>query len=73
MDGSCIETPPQAISEDDEPVTFSFHTDISANPQVIKTALIINQSIHRSFSSIGKFLEGWKRYKLLWKLDKVLI
>ena len=66
-----METPPQQVSEDEEPVTFSFYTDISANPQVIKTALIINQSIHRSFGGIGKFLEGWKRYKLLWKLDKV--
>jgi dynein heavy chain len=67
-----VETRPQVVNEDEEPVTFSFHTDISANPQVIKTALICNQAIHRSFGGISKFLEGWKRYKNLWKLDKVL-
>lgn len=71
MDGTCIETPPQAVNEDEEPVIFSFYTDISASPQVIKTVLIINQAVHRTFITIGKYLEGWKRYKLLWKLDKV--
>ncbi len=71
MDGTCIETPPQILNEDDEPVTFSFHTDISANPQVIKTVLQINQGVHKTFTSIGKYLEGWRRYKVLWKLDKV--
>jgi dynein heavy chain, axonemal len=71
MDGTCIETPPQAVSEDEEPVMFSFYTDISANPQVIKTVLLLNQFVHKTFNSVSKYLDGWKRYKLLWKLDKV--
>lgn len=35
MDGTCIETPEQkGTNEDDEPVVFTFYWDVAANPQV---------------------------------------
>ena len=43
MDGTCIETPPQIVVEDEEPIVFSFYTDISANPQIIKGIATFNQ------------------------------
>lgn len=70
MDGTCIETPPQIVSEDEEPVIFTFNTDISANPQVIKTIFILNQGVNRTFTKINKYLDTWRRFKPLWKMDK---
>jgi dynein heavy chain len=70
MDGTCIETAPQVVSEDEEPVIFTFYTDISANPQVIKTIFILNQGVNRTFSKINKYLDTWRRFKPLWKMDK---
>ena len=29
MDGTCIETPPQFVSEDEDPVVFSFLSDLT--------------------------------------------
>lgn len=71
MDSTCIETPPQIIAEDEEPVIFNFYADISFNPQVLKTMFILNEGVERSFQKIAKYLEMWKRYKPLWKMDKV--
>lgn len=51
MDGSCIETPEQrGTSEDDEPIVFTFYWDVAANPTVIKMMLTLNQSIQRAIS-----------------------
>jgi len=71
MDGTCIETPEQFVHvDDDEPVVFSFYSDVSANPEVIKTMLTINHSIQRTISGCNRFTEGWKKHQHLWKQDK---
>eukprot|EP01116_Phalansterium_solitarium_P024846 TRINITY_DN921_c0_g1_i7.p1 TRINITY_DN921_c0_g1~~TRINITY_DN921_c0_g1_i7.p1 ORF type:complete len:1316 (+),score=676.84 TRINITY_DN921_c0_g1_i7:209-4156(+) len=56
---------------DDEPIVFSFYTDLSANPQVIRAMLSINQSVGRTFTRVNKYLDAWRRYRPLWKSDKV--
>lgn len=70
MDGTCIETAPQFINNDNEPIIFSFYTDVSANPQVIKMLLLFNQGIAKTFRKVDQYLDGWKRYKPLWKIDR---
>ncbi|XP_064889438.1 dynein axonemal heavy chain 10 isoform X2 [Columba livia] len=69
MNGTCIECPPQRVMED-EVITFSFYNDISQNPQIIEQAVLITQNIHKLLASLSKYLNQWKRYQLLWKLDK---
>ncbi len=71
MDGTCIETPPQVIGEDEEPVIFNFYADISFNPQVLKTMFILSEGVEKTFQKIHKYLDMWRRYKPLWKMDKV--
>ncbi|XP_010291294.1 PREDICTED: dynein heavy chain 10, axonemal, partial [Phaethon lepturus] len=69
MHGTCIECPPQHVKED-EVITFSFYSDISQNPLIIEQAVLITQNVHKLLASLSKYLNQWKRYHLLWKLDK---
>ena len=70
--GSCILTAPQVVAADEEPMVFSFHTDIVNNTVVVNSVLAMNQTITRSFSNLVKFLDTWRRYRPLWKVDKVV-
>lgn len=72
MNGSCIECPPQK-GEEEELVTISFYNDISQNPQIIEQAVMIPQNVHRILVSLMKYLQKWKRYRPLWKLDKAIV
>ncbi|XP_044777260.1 dynein axonemal heavy chain 10 isoform X1 [Neomonachus schauinslandi] len=72
MNGSCIECPPQK-GEEEELVVISFYNDISLNPQIIEQAVMIPQSVHRILISLMKYLQKWKRYRPLWKLDKAIV
>ncbi|KAK4813186.1 hypothetical protein QYF61_014017 [Mycteria americana] len=72
MHGTCIECPPQHV-EEDEVITFSFYSDVSQNPLVIEQAVLITQNVHKLLASLSKYLNQWKRYHLLWKLDKGIV
>lgn len=72
MHGTCIECPPQHIKED-EVITFSFYSDVSQNPLIIEQAILITQNVHKLLASLSKYLNQWKRYHLLWKLDKGIV
>uniref|UniRef100_A0A8C7BQU9 Dynein axonemal heavy chain 10 n=1 Tax=Neovison vison TaxID=452646 RepID=A0A8C7BQU9_NEOVI len=72
MHGSCIECPPQK-GEEEELVIISFYGDISVNPQIIEQAVMIPQNVHRILMSLMKYLQKWKRYRPLWKLDKAIV
>ncbi|NXW19364.1 DYH10 protein, partial [Circaetus pectoralis] len=69
MHGTCLECPPQHVDED-EVITFSFYSDVSQNPLIIEQAVLITQNVHKLMASLSKYLNQWKRYHLLWKLDK---
>ena len=69
--GSCIEASPvYAKGEEEEPVIFSFYRDVSADPNVIRMMLAINQAAQADFAAVNAFLERWRRYGGLWKHDK---
>ncbi|XP_027269695.1 dynein heavy chain 10, axonemal isoform X2 [Cricetulus griseus] len=72
MNGSCIECPPQK-GEEEEIVIVSFYNDISLNPQIMDQAVMIPQNIHRLLVNLMKYLQRWKRYRPLWKLDKTIV
>ncbi|XP_063171723.1 dynein axonemal heavy chain 10 [Candoia aspera] len=72
MHGTCIECPPQQAG-DDEPVIFSFFSDVSQNPMIIEQAILITQNMHKLLGSLTKYLNRWKRYRPLWKLDKAIV
>lgn len=58
----------QVIHEEEEPLVFSFYQDLSKNPHVIKLMLQLNQAIHKVFSMMNKYLDGWRRYDTVYNL-----
>ena len=73
MHGTCIETLPQHAEGEDEPVLFTFFSDISATQTVIDMVLSISKSIQTILGGVNKYLNKWKRYRRLWNLDKVYV
>ncbi|KAM6052185.1 dynein axonemal heavy chain 10 [Chlamydotis macqueenii] len=72
MHGTCIGCPPQHVKQD-EVITFSFYSDISQNPLIIEEAVLITQNVHKLLASLSEYLNQWKRYHPLWKLDKDVV
>ncbi|XP_072367150.1 dynein axonemal heavy chain 10 isoform X2 [Scyliorhinus torazame] len=73
MHGSCIECSPHYIDGDDEPIIFSFYSDISQYPQIIEQAISTSQNLQKLLGSLSKYLNRWKKYRSLWKMDKSIV
>lgn len=71
MDGTALETPPQRIEGEDEPIIFSFFSDITQIPVVSDLFLNISQNTQKTLLNALKLLTRWKRYRPLWQADKV--
>ena len=67
---SCVPVPPQFNADDEEPIIFSYYSDISKQQPLMKVMFLINQSIQKVFSNINKHLESYRRYHTLWSLEK---
>ncbi|KAI8922930.1 hypothetical protein BC831DRAFT_55734 [Entophlyctis helioformis] len=72
LNGSCIIAPPQRIGDDEEPFVFSFHSDLVANQSVIALVNSVNMTINHTFGDLHKWIETWRKYRPLWKVDKVV-
>ncbi|KAG2470484.1 DYH10 protein, partial [Polypterus senegalus] len=70
--GTCVECPPQDVPGQDEKFVFSFFHDIALLPQIKDEAVALSQSIHKVLMSITRYLNRWKRYRPLWKVDKAI-
>uniref|UniRef100_A0A4W5NCU9 Dynein axonemal heavy chain 10 n=1 Tax=Hucho hucho TaxID=62062 RepID=A0A4W5NCU9_9TELE len=73
MHGTCIECPPQRVDGEDESVVFSFYSEVCQHPQVNERAMAVSQNIQCLLSAVGRYLNRWKRYRPLWKLDKAIV
>ncbi|KAI9009714.1 dynein heavy chain and region D6 of dynein motor-domain-containing protein [Gaertneriomyces semiglobifer] len=72
MNGTCIITPPQKVVEDEEPIVFSYHSDVVANQAIIATIGSVNATITKTFGSLTKWLDSWRKFKPLWRVDKAI-
>ncbi|OAE19678.1 hypothetical protein AXG93_1847s1410 [Marchantia polymorpha subsp. ruderalis] len=54
MDGTCLETPPQSAGEDEQPYIYSFYSEVSVNPKIIKAMFTLNSSIQKASAGIYK-------------------
>eukprot|EP00842_Homolaphlyctis_polyrhiza_P003630 jgi/Hompol1/4268/HPOL_001758-RA len=72
LNGSCIIAPPQKVGDDEEPFVFSFHSDLVSNQSVIALVNSVNTTINRTFSDLHKWIDTWRKYRPLWKVDKVV-
>ena len=74
MDGTCLETPEQRPNgEDEEPIVFTFYTDVASNPAIIKVSFTLNHTIQKTLHAVSRHIEGWRRHQSLWKQDKASI
>lgn len=72
MHGTCILCPPQK-AEEDEPIVYNFYIEIYQIPQIIEQVVLIRQNMHKLLNFLTKYLNRWKRYRPLWKLDKAIV
>ncbi|KAI9188096.1 hypothetical protein H9P43_002487 [Blastocladiella emersonii ATCC 22665] len=70
--GSCILTRPIRSAQGEEVANFSFYSDVCNNGAVVNTMVFLNQGIARCFANIAKYLDSWRKYRPLWKVDKVI-
>jgi len=73
LHGTCVEAPPQKVTGENAPFLFSFFPDISANPTVVSLVLTIQHNIRNTLSNLTRYLMRWKRFRSIWKVDKVSI
>ncbi|KAJ3097104.1 Dynein heavy chain 10, axonemal [Phlyctochytrium planicorne] len=72
QNGTCIITPPQRVAEDEDPLIFSFHSDIVTNQSIVNMITQLNTTITKTFGNLNKWLDAWRKYRPLWKVDKVI-
>ncbi|KAI9223372.1 dynein heavy chain and region D6 of dynein motor-domain-containing protein [Blastocladiella britannica] len=56
----------------DDMITFSFFSDVCNNAAVVNTMVFLNQGVARCFANVSKFLDTWRKYRPLWKVDKMI-
>ena len=70
MHGTCMETPPQKVSEDEDLYVFSFHSDITSNGEVKNLVAVITRTITKTFGRVNKALDRYRKHEHLWKTEK---
>jgi hypothetical protein len=71
MNGSCLEAPPVQVQSADEPVVFSYFTDVSAHMGLLDQASEVQDIIKTGISALVKHANYWKKYRSLWKMQRV--
>lgn len=71
LDGSCIEAQPKPIPGQDQPYTYTFFTDVTQHPDVNAVGLAVREAICTGIQTIVNHIGLWKRYRLLWRVQRV--
>jgi dynein heavy chain len=70
MNGTCIIAPPQKVNDEEEAVVFSFQSDLIASQGVISIVTSVCGTINKIFADLYKWIDKWRKYRPLWKVDK---
>lgn len=71
MNASCKECQPVKVENQDEPFLYTFLFDIMHRPELREKATHIQTNLQRVFQNVKKQIAKFKKYKFLWKADKV--
>ncbi len=71
LDGSCIEAQPKHIPGQEQPITYTFFTDIIQHPDVNGVGVAVRDTILMGIQTIVSHVGLWKRYRLLWRVQRV--
>lgn len=55
----------------DEPVTFTFFTDVSGHGTILECAMTVQESIKAGIAVLVRQAHYWKKYRALWKMQRV--
>ncbi len=69
MNGTCKECQP--VKQDDEVYLYTFHADVENRPEMIELTAQVQASVQKAIQNIKKYLLKFKKYKSLWKSEKV--
>ncbi len=73
MCGSCLEAEPVHVHGMDEPVAFTYFTDVAAHNSVLEHASSVQETIKGGIAALVKQAHYWKKYRALWKMQRVCI
>lgn len=71
MHGTCLMAQPQPAADQDEMVVFSFYSDIIQHPEVGEWGMAVKETIFMGVSNVVHYIGQWKRYRLLWRVQRV--
>lgn len=71
MNETCRECQPVKVENQDEPFLYTFLLDVINRPELRELGNQINTALQKTFQNIKKYLAKFKKYKSLWKADKV--
>jgi dynein heavy chain len=71
MNGSCKECPPVKAEGQDEAYVYTFYSDVASRPELRDLANQIQTNVQKTIANMKKHLLKFKKYKSLWKADKV--
>ena len=64
-------TEPVTVPGQDEPVVFSFFTDVSSHPSVLELAAGVQETVKSGIGALLKHANWWKKYRAMWKMQRV--
>ena len=66
-----MEAQPQSIPGQDEPVRFTFYSDVSLHPDINELGTHVQESIRCGISQLISHASTWKKFKPLWRMQRV--
>lgn len=73
MNGTCRECQPVKAEGQDEAYLYTFFADVVSRPEMRDLASQIHNNVQKTVQNIKRNLFKFKKYKTLWKADKVAV
>ena len=73
MNGTCKECQPVKAEGQDETYLYTYLNDVANLAEIRELAAQIQGNVSKSVQNMKRYLTRWKKYKSLWKADKVAI
>jgi dynein heavy chain len=71
MNGTCKECQPVKSEGQDETYLYTYYSDVVNCLEIRDLAAQIQTNVQKSVQNMKRYLTRWKKYKSLWKSDKV--
>lgn len=71
LNGSCVEAKPVQVPSADEPVAFTYFTDVSFHVHILEQVTVVQETIRGGIAALVKQANYWKKYRALWKMQRV--